>query len=52
MPVCRLASGQIKEMTKMLEAEDVAYDIGAYRAAPPGLRIWGGATVEHQIWPS
>ena len=26
MPVCRLASGQIKEMTKMLEAEDVAYD--------------------------
>ena len=41
-----LPADKIKEMTKMLEAEDVAYDIGAYRDAPPGLRIWGGATVE------
>ena len=36
----------IKQLVSLLESESVAYDIGGYRDAPPGLRIWGGGTVE------
>jgi phosphoserine aminotransferase len=38
----------LKEMAARLEAESVAYDVEGYRDAPPGLRIWGGATVERE----
>jgi phosphoserine aminotransferase len=48
--VCLIVDGAdadfIKRFAKLLEAEGVAYDIAGYRDAPPGLRIWCGATVD------
>ncbi|MBS3647756.1 phosphoserine transaminase [Pseudaminobacter sp. 19-2017] len=45
----------VKSFTAALEVEKVAYDIASYRDAPPGLRIWSGATVEaddlHRLTP-
>jgi len=48
--VCLVLDGadqdRIKRMAALLEGEGAAYDIAGYRDAPPGLRIWCGATVD------
>ena len=36
----------VKELCSSIEKEDAGYDINAYKDAPAGIRIWGGATVE------
>lgn len=48
-------SAVIKDIVKKLEEERAAYDIGSHRDAPPGFRLWAGATVEtinlEQLFP-
>ena len=48
-------SSVIKAIVKKLDEEGAAYDIGSHRDAPPGFRLWAGATVEtvnlEQLFP-
>jgi phosphoserine aminotransferase len=39
-------AGFMKQLAGLLEKEKAGYDVNGYRDAPPGLRLWGGATVE------
>ena len=39
-------SAAAKQVVSLLADEGVALDVGSYRDAPPGFRVWGGATIE------
>ena len=38
----------MKEVCEHLESNDAGYDLNSYKTAPPGIRIWGGSTVENK----
>jgi len=46
LKVTDLDAAEVKKMAALLEKENVALDVGAYRSAPPGFRVWCGPTVE------
>lgn len=46
LPVAGQQAEFAKRLAALLEKEGVALDVGSYRSAPPGLRIWCGATIE------
>jgi len=41
-----VSAEQVKQLVKLLDTHAVAHDIGAYKDAPAGIRIWCGATVQ------
>ena len=42
------SADEVKQVVKLLETHGAAYDIGAYKDAPAGIRIWCGATVQSE----
>ena len=46
LKVTDLDADGVKKMAALLEKQNVALDVGAYRSAPPGFRIWCGPTIE------
>ncbi len=43
-----VTASDLRAMQELLEQHQVAVDIGSYKDAPPGLRIWCGATVDRE----